>query len=292
MSESTDRHQIENTSAGSTQAAADSFASGQKTVAEQSATPTPAETEAVQDDGSARYDLASHLRLWPVAAIGLILDLWSKSYVYNHFDLKSGHSTEIIPYVLDFQLMLNRGALFGLGKGWTFLFIGASILALAFVAFLFAQSSRRRKSLHIALAMVLAGALGNLYDRAFVITDVVTYDTVRQTNSPERETIVGLVTANNENSLEVGAYPDGERLKIIPRRLNPHVYQQGVVRDFLKLKLGPLNIWPWIFNIADVLLVVGVALLLWNFWGDRKQEQTERQLSPETSSQPTSELTN
>ena len=40
-------------------------------------------------------------------------------------------------------------------------------------------------------------------------------------------------------------------------------------------KIGGLriDIWPWVFNVADVLLVVGVGLLLLNFWWDRKAEK-------------------
>jgi len=40
------------------------------------------------------------------------------------------------------------------------------------------------------------------------------------------------------------------------------------VRDFLKIvwKIGDRELWPWIFNVADVLLVIGVGLLLITFW--------------------------
>jgi lipoprotein signal peptidase len=54
-------------------------------------------------------------------------------------------------------------------------------------------------------------------------------------------------------------------------------WQQGVVRDFIKMEpripLGGgrhLEVWPWVYNIADVLLVVGVAILLFNFWRERR----------------------
>ncbi len=40
------------------------------------------------------------------------------------------------------------------------------------------------------------------------------------------------------------------------------------------------DIWPWVYNIADVLLVAGVAILMLNFWKERRemraaQEQQE-----------------
>jgi lipoprotein signal peptidase len=33
------------------------------------------------------------------------------------------------------------------------------------------------------------------------------------------------------------------------------------------------RIWPWVFNLADAWLVIGVGLLLLNFWWDRRQEK-------------------
>jgi lipoprotein signal peptidase len=57
------------------------------------------------------------------------------------------------------------------------------------------------------------------------------------------------------------------------------VHSQGVVRDFIKMEpkitIGDRSfaIWPWVFNIADVLLVTGVGLLLLNFWRERKAEK-------------------
>lgn len=213
--------------------------------------------------------MASHLRLWPVAVIGLAVDLWSKHWAFSNPTLVDKGHMEVVPYLVDFQLMLNRGALFGLGKGWTPLFIIASVLALAFVFFLFSQSSCRRWSLHIALGMVLAGALGNLYDRAFEIADVVVYETADGSS----EIITGTIIEDNEHSLLIGNFPDGKHPRQVPRTAITDVHEQGVVRDFLKIQLGPLNIWPWIFNVADVLLVGGVCILLWNFWRDRRAEK-------------------
>ena len=49
--------------------------------------------------------------------------------------------------------------------------------------------------------------------------------------------------------------------------------RQGVVRDFIKVepKFGRFELWPWVFNVADALLVAGVALLLLNFWWERRE---------------------
>ena len=227
-----------------------------------------AESTRCPEAGSARWDLPSHLRLWPVAAVGLVLDLWSKHWAFSRLD--PGEGIVVIPHLMRFQRSLNTGALFGLGKGWTPLFIGASMLALVFVLSLFANSSRHRRSLHVALALVLAGALGNLYDRAFQIADVVTY-----TNKGQTRTIVGKVTRQDERFWNVDSWPDQTPWRRIPAAWNPVLRQQGVVRDFVKIepriRIGgwTIQVWPWVFNVADVFLVVGVGILMLNFWWDR-----------------------
>ena len=233
-----------------------------------------------QTEGSAFFHWPSHLRLWLLAFGGLGLDLWSKNWAFSQIDPVKG--MDAIPKLLRFERMLNTGALFGLGKGWTPLFIAASFLALGFVLFLFCQSSPRRRSLHVALACVLAGAVGNLYDRAFAIADVVHY-----TRSGMEQTAVGKITTDNEREIVVNHWPDGPRSATISKEWNPRVSEQGVVRDFLKLRLGPLNIWPWIFNVADILLVVGVALLLLNFHWDRRAEKAEQAAKLENASADT-----
>jgi hypothetical protein len=45
------------------------------------------------------------------------------------------------------------------------------------------------------------------------------------------------------------------------------------VRDFIRIEaqIGSYSVWPWIFNIADALLVVGVIILLLNFWVDHRK---------------------
>ena len=225
---------------------------------------------------SARWDLCSHLRLWPVAVITLAIDLWTKHWAFTH--LEAGPISGgwvVIPHVMAFRRSLNTGALFGLGKGLTPVFIAASLVALLFVLFLFIHSTRDRRSLHIALGLVLAGALGNLYDRAFMVADVVRYTVDGRTHVEACK-----VVEQREGGVIIGAWPDGGKpYQTISARYQPQLSQQGVVRDFIKMEPSftvgkyKIDIWPWVFNIADVLLVVGVALLLLNFWWDRKAEK-------------------
>lgn len=216
------------------------------------------------------------MRLWLVAIVGLALDLWTKHLAFTRLSANPAdeHGWIAIPGLMSFRRSLNPGALFGLGKGLTPIFIGASILALAFVLFLFINSARSRRSLHVALALVLAGALGNLYDRAFEIADVVKY-----TVANRRYTVVGRIVNPGETPIMLGVYPEGSYARRIPPEADPEVRQQGVVRDFVKMEPHfkvagyTVDMWPWVFNIADVLLVFGVGILLLNFWWERKAEQ-------------------
>lgn len=224
--------------------------------------------------GSARWDLRSHLRLWPVAAIGLAADLWTKHWAFTHLPADQNKGWTIISGLTSLQRSLNTGALFGLGKGLTPVFIAASFLALGFVLYLFVNSGRDRRTLHVGLALVLAGALGNLYDRAFSIADVVHY-----TYNGRDYQLVGKVLEETSAGMVVGFWPEGaagkDSPRIIPKAWDPEVRQRGVVRDFIRMEpvitIGShsFHIWPWVFNIADAMLVVGVGLLMLNFWRDR-----------------------
>ena len=133
------------------------------------------------------------------------------------------------------------------------------------------------------VAVLLGGALGNLYDRAFMIADVVKYSIQGQT-----VTVVGLIASETEREIFLAPWPEGqaERPTLISKKWNPQTRQQGVVRDFIKMepKIGSFEWWPWVFNIADSLLVVGVGLLMLNFWWDRKAKQAQRAASETASS--------
>jgi len=71
-----------------------------------------------------------------------------------------------IPNLLEFRLVLNGGAVFGAGQGMRGIFIAFTIAALAFAMWLFAMRTDRRDWFaHASIALVIAGGIGNLYDR-------------------------------------------------------------------------------------------------------------------------------
>jgi lipoprotein signal peptidase len=246
---------------------------------------------------SARWHWPSHVRLWLFAALGLAADLYTKHLAFTRLSLDSNDpSGVIIKNVMSFRRSLNPGALFGLGKGLVPIFICASVLALLFVLYLFVHSARSRRSLHIALGLVLAGALGNLFDRTFVMADVVKVQALSGQTSYHAGTIIdetpyAITIVEGLLSPPVAGhapYPEdtvSKKLVVAQRR-------QGVVRDFIRMEpvVAGYRIWPWVFNLADAWLVIGVGLLLLNFWWDRRQEKAAERAaaaSPASADEPT-----
>jgi len=74
----------------------------------------------------------------------------------------------LIPKVLALELTLNHGAVFGIGQGQRTLFVMFTVVATVIIGGLFLRSGARQIVFHLCLAAVLAGALGNLFDRIFV----------------------------------------------------------------------------------------------------------------------------
>jgi signal peptidase II len=95
-------------------------------------------------------------------------DLATKSWAFNRFGSPSIYREPwwLWQGVFGFQTSLNRGALFGLGPGFWPLFAGLSVAAaVGIVVWLFGFGAARCWLLTIALGLVTAGILGNLYDR-------------------------------------------------------------------------------------------------------------------------------
>ena len=95
----------------------------------------------------------------------LILDFVTKSWALS--TLGGGNQLETLGGFVPLTLAYNRGAAFGISVGddsrW--FFIPITILALTLLLVLLRQAQRRDWLRLCSIAMVVAGALGNLYDR-------------------------------------------------------------------------------------------------------------------------------
>ena len=190
-----------------------------------------------------------------LTAIALAADLLSKHYVFLHLIppekalverieqiqsnalsdqryLRKLDSREMLHHLnlrqhvcpgLDLVLSVNKGAVFGMelhkSGGIHRLIVSlATLIVTVLMAWWFATSHRRAWYVHVSTALILAGALGNLYDR--------------------------LASCISLPGME------------------PILYN---VRDFIDCSSIPLPFgfsYKWIFNVADVWLVVGVGLMM------------------------------
>lgn len=116
----------------------------------------------------AMFSAAAWLRFLLVALGGLTADLWSKHAAFSILGYGPASKVEVvIPHILTLETTLNNGAVFGIGQGLAVLFILISLVAMAFVVYVFMSSWREQWVIHVALGLILAGAMGNLYDRVF-----------------------------------------------------------------------------------------------------------------------------
>jgi signal peptidase II len=158
------------------------------------------------------------LLFFGTTVIGLLLDLWTKALAVRYL-ASAGRTVQFIPGWLHFTYIGNPGAVFGLGQGQRPLFIAVSIAAIAFLTYLFALSGKRR-FYQLLLGMLLAGVLGNMFDR-------IAFGYVR-------DMILAL----------------------------PGIYWPDSIAKMLPGDLAGKSVFPWIFNVADTLLCVGVFLMI------------------------------
>jgi signal peptidase II len=153
------------------------------------APPTDAPTKPSQWVPAGRHPAA--LTVFVLVAISVFAaDLGLKTYAFNsvagpavvldasappYFGVPHHESNVLIPHLLSLHLTANNGAIFGMGKGSRWVFIAVSIVAIGFISRVFWHSPAQARLLHVALALIIAGAMGNLYDRLFfaVVRDML-----------------------------------------------------------------------------------------------------------------------
>ncbi|MBL4697362.1 MAG: signal peptidase II [Phycisphaerales bacterium] len=206
------------------------------------------------------------LRAWSIliltSAIGLFIDLWSKSYAFANVSQQpvNIHREDVIiaddlwrlipphepmvvmDYVLEFTLVLNPGAVFGIGAGQRWFFVVFTVIAVIISLVLFVRwTSARDWMAHTGFGLIIAGGLGNLYDR-------LVYACVRDFIHP------------------------------LP----------GVHLPFgLSWPGGSTELWPYVSNIADAFLIVGIIMLMIHAWrmpNESQEVETDQNESAPTTS--------
>jgi signal peptidase II len=140
--------------------------------------------------------------------------LWRSNFLWGRFEFR-------------LTTVFNQGALFGIGQGFSWLFAGLSVVAAGGIIYwLFVRGEARSLWLTVTLGLVLAGALGNLFDRLH---------------------------------LHGWTKPDGSPQYGVRDFLDctiPGIGFEGALRP----KLVREYHWP-VFNLADMYLVTGAIML-------------------------------
>ncbi len=173
------------------------------------------------------------LKVWSfrnVAPEPIVLDAEVISQPYWH--IPAHPPIVVIPGVLHLHLVKNEGAVFGIGADRRMFFIVFTFAALAAAFAVFGRWTTDDATVaHIAIALIIAGGVGNLYDRV----------------------------------------------------------QFGFVRDFLHILPGwqmpfgwswpggNTEIFPWVFNVADVMLLFGMGTLMWHMNAIEKRRKIARE---------------
>lgn len=118
--------------------------------------------------GRALFGLRSHIILWLVFIAGFTMDYLSKRWVLSELGLPG----QVRPVVIfedwfRFSTVFNPGAVWGSFANKTIFLLLVSFVAVTFILFIFASSTKKAWWIHLACGMILAGAFGNIYDRIF-----------------------------------------------------------------------------------------------------------------------------
>ncbi len=126
----------------------------------------------------------------------------------------------VVPGVLNFTLVLNKGAVFGIGAGGPWVLL--TLLGLGVGVWMFGVWTRPQdRAAHFAVGLLMAGGVGNLYDR-------VVFACVRDFIHP----------------LPGVRLPFGWRMPLD----------------------GGREIWPYVSNVADLWLILGIVMFMWHLW--------------------------
>ncbi len=82
---------------------------------------------------------------------------------------------QVIPGILDFELVYNEGAAFGLGEGYVLVFVALAVLMVAGTLIYLLRAPLVSRFEVVGLALTCGGAVGNAIDRVAhgVVTDFI-----------------------------------------------------------------------------------------------------------------------
>jgi signal peptidase II len=119
--------------------------------------------------GEGGVGLGRWVLFWSIALGGTFFDLSTKSYVFSRIGPPPAPPVPIVPRILEWHTSQNTGALWGFGAnipGSSLIFAGLSVIAGIIICYyLFMLGAASSRVLTVALGLIMAGAMGNCYDR-------------------------------------------------------------------------------------------------------------------------------
>ncbi|KGM97364.1 signal peptidase [Clostridium novyi A str. 4552] len=100
-----------------------------------------------------------------IIIVGIILDRITKLWALK--ELSNGREIEVIKNFFSFNYLENRGAAFGIFQGKTALLVLVTLVVMIGVIYYFIKYKPTSKFIRLGIALIVSGALGNLYDRIF-----------------------------------------------------------------------------------------------------------------------------
>lgn len=106
-----------------------------------------------------------------IMALGLIADLWTKGWMQDRLGMStdqphgSERSIDVIDGFFKFAGNWNPGVTFGMAAGLTQPILYFTVVACAGISAWLLLTRNPSRVLHVALSLILSGAVGNLYDR-------------------------------------------------------------------------------------------------------------------------------
>lgn len=100
-----------------------------------------------------------------IVILGLFFDRLTKIWAVK--DLKNVDEIVVIKNLFSFQYLENHGAAWGILQNKTILLSIITIVVISFMVVFLIKYKTTSKFLHLSFALIISGALGNLYDRLF-----------------------------------------------------------------------------------------------------------------------------
>lgn len=101
-----------------------------------------------------------------VALSGAFFDLWTKHAVFDHFARRPWPSEVVVlDGFLNYGKTYNPGVVFGLAQKFPAFWKVVAVLAVPAILVIFFAVKKPKWILTLSLGMILAGTLGNMYDR-------------------------------------------------------------------------------------------------------------------------------